>query len=145
MLKFTEKSPTIKLKNQPNLGVFIKCSNMFGGFIARYSYIDVMTYTIRPTEDIPVRRLIVGNKEHYLKYKGFFGIYGLAEEIKYFPSLHSKLYICYKEGRFKTSVDVFVGSANLCTNSMTELLVRVNKKQGKFLTKYFEEVWKTLP
>ena len=129
------KTANILLPCQPELGVFFDGANFFAHCRMKYDYMDVITYTCQSFVGCPiVRRLIIGvshiSQRTNVSCKPLSGY-------KSFAGLHTKLYLGYRGG-LKSA---YVGSHNLVTPTLCEVIVRTNPQQMVFLAQYFEALW----
>jgi hypothetical protein len=120
----------------PSIGVFYDGINFFSHLRATYDYIDAITYTCQDFRLCPkVSRLIVGVS--HISKRTEVGIRP-SSGYKTLAGLHTKLYLGYKRNKL---VDAFVGSQNLVSPTLCEIIVRTNSEQRDYLARYFESLW----
>jgi hypothetical protein len=126
----------VSLPSVPVIGVFLDGHDFFQYCRSTFQFMDVITYTCQDFACCPaIRRLIVGIS--HISKKTEVGICPY-QGFKTFSGIHTKLFLGYDKKGLK---DAFVGSQNLVTPTLNEVIVRTNAEQRDYLARYFEQLW----
>lgn len=99
----------------------------------RHLTFDVITYSVNPNLHFLryVRRLIYGVPTSGLSSK----------KCKFSSSIHTKLYLGYKNARL---VKGWVGSQNLVHPTTINIMIELSPRQRRVAAVFFNRIWKTL-